>query len=529
MNVPDTIDRREILLAAIFLTLMILICGGLGIYVLSDPGLQRGYVLTNAARQIDSWYHEAVDWTEVVEGAQRGMIGMLDRFSGYVTDAEFDRMHEDQSGGYSGIGVTIAHDDRGLLVLNVREGGPADQVGIVPGDVIMKADSIDLKGLLVRTSSSYLRGDDDTKVALTIYRPVDDDTTTLTLTRGRVSFEHIPFAGYTGDSVLYIKLVDFGPGASADVEAALDSLVVDPEITPRGVILDMRGNPGGLLLEAYHTANLFLDDGKFIVGTDARSRWNSIEHYATDEDLTGGVPMMVIVDDGSASAAEIVAGALQQTGRAQLVGDTTYGKGLVQGFVHFADADGLRLTIARYYVAGGVYLNDFDSTLNEIGHGLNPDHFFAFVDQDDFPQTVEASLLLHQFAYRYQAEILAAGDDTLADDWLDRFYVFASERDFEYISASTLEAENLLAIARLEGSRDVTLRTIENFLTQNRHRDLVEYQRYSTYLKARFCQLAIQRQRSRYEAFREVVIPRQPEIKFAREILTSFGYETNHE
>jgi carboxyl-terminal processing protease len=153
MNVPDTIDRREILLAAIFLTLMILICGGLGIYVLSDPGLQRGYVLTNAARQIDSWYHEAVDWTEVVEGAQRGMIGMLDRFSGYVTDAEFDRMHEDQSGGYSGIGVTIAHDDRGLLVLNVREGGPADQVGIVPGDVIMKADSIDLKGLLVRTSS----------------------------------------------------------------------------------------------------------------------------------------------------------------------------------------------------------------------------------------------------------------------------------------------------------------------------------------------------------------------------------------
>jgi len=364
-----------------------------------------------------------------------------------------------------------------------------------------------------------LRGEDNTDVRLTLYRPAEQDTVQLLVTRDRIAFEHIPFAGYTPDSILYIRLVDFDPGASEDMAAALDSLVVSKDIVPRGVVLDLRGNPGGLFSEAYHTADLFLDEGEFIVGTDARSRWNSAEYFASGKDLTGGAPMVVIVDDGSASSAEIVAGALQQTGRAQLVGDTTYGKGLVQGFVHFGDTDGLRLTIARYYLAGRVYLNDFDSTLNEIGHGLDPDIFFEFADQADFPLEVDRSLLLQQFAYHHQSEILSEGSDTLSDDWIDRFYSFAAEHEFEYISETTRRAEAILAMADLNRADRSLKQSARDLIAQARRLDLSEFYVHGAYLKSRLKQLAIQRARSPYQAYAEVILPSQPEIRFACDLI----------
>jgi len=275
-----------------------------------------------------------------------------------------------------------------------------------------------------------------------------------------------------------------------------------------------------LLTEAYQTANIFLDSEQLIVGTDSRSRWNEAKFLSSGDDITGGLPMAVIVDRGSASAAEIVAGALGQLGRAFLVGDTTFGKGLVQGFTRFQDGSGLRLTISRYYLEGGVYLNEFDSTLDDVGHGLVPDYHAGFVEYEEFPRKLENSLLLQQFANRFEEEIIAAsGSFRLSDEWVHRFEQYAKDRGFHFISRITQRAQLVLDLAYIERAGIKTVKSVGVVLRRSKADDRRQFGAYSNYVKMRLRQIAHERRYGTYRAYDAVITRERPEIQLATQLL----------
>jgi C-terminal peptidase prc len=520
MNQPALFDHQPLFFSLILLLMIVLITGGMGIYVMSDPGIAQAQTLARAAITIFERHGYDIAANELITSARQAIFDRLDRYSGYLTASELNRIDQELSGHYSGIGVTVLRHDLGLLIMSVRENGPAAEMGLLSGDIVVAADSVNLAGLSFDSAADLLHGDEGTEVLVRFFRPSAKDTLEVRITRRYIPFTHVVYAGYTPDSILYLRLLDFEAGASADVKAALDSLVIVRRFQPHGFILDLRGNPGGLLVEAYETADLFLEKGTFIVGTDARSRWNDNQYYADGKDVINGVPMAVVVDRGSASSAEIVAGALKQAGRAVLVGDTTFGKGLVQGLTKLPDGDGLRLTIARYYLADSLFLNLFDSALDDIGHGLAPDYYYSFVEKQPFLQMLESSMLLQEFADVYQNEIISAASDTAIEDiWTERLASYAQEQHFDYKSSVTKVSESLYQLTVEEGV-STEARSVVAAISQLASRDdKNQYHRYADYINLRLREIAFERKYGTYRAYRDVIVPHRPIIRFASSIL----------
>lgn len=516
---PKT-SRFALTLSVFFLFATVLISGGMGVYVLSDKDLQESFDFARVAQEIEMIYPGQVNWSQLFDDAMAGMIGRLDRFSTYHEASQFGRIREELSGSYTGIGVSVVQHQRGLLIMTVREDGPAARAGLMSGDIIVGVDSTALAGLGIEASTGLLRGTEDTKVHISVERPTEADTLEIEITRSRIDFIRVPYAGFTADSMIYIRLLDFDAGASKAVESALDSLMNDKSVTPQGVILDLRGNPGGLFNEAYETANLFLDKGQFIVGTKGRSRWNDEKHYSSGQDLTGGLPMAVLVDNGSASSAEIASGSLKQLGRAILVGDTTFGKGLVQGFTRFLDGSALRLTISRYYLEGNVFLNEFDSTLNDVGHGLPPDRVVDFVERESFPRAIDQSLLLNRFANLHTDDIIDASNQfSLDDSWVDKFEAYTRTQGFDYESPLRRSAETLYNVAHLDSHHPSTVTAAQRLLAEARDVEGDQFRRYGKYIKMRLKQIAYERKFGTREAYAKAIVPDRADIRIAAELL----------
>ncbi len=515
-------SRRAIIQTITLVLLLVILCGGLGIYVLSDKSVRAAYSLAETAAEIDRAYPGQINWDDVFRQSVDGMTSILDRYSYYMTGSEFGRLDEEFHGEYVGIGVSVVRDPLGLLVMSVREYGPADESGILAGDIIIAISDTSLRAYDAQRSIKLLRGKEGSTVPILIFRPVTHDTLTVNVTRKNLELVHVPFAGLTPDSMVYIRLLDFEGGASDDVSAAIDSLIVKKSPRPRGVILDLRSNPGGLFNEAFQTADLFLDEGKLIVGTESRSRWKTEEHFATGEDATGGLPIVVLVDRGTASAAEIVSGALQKNHRAILVGDTTFGKGLVQGFSRFQEGDGLRLTISRYYVEGKTYLNEVDSIVHDIGTGLSPDSVFRSPEREPFPLALERSFLLGKFAQQYEDEIL--GRDTVltvTPSLVTQFEKFAGENGFVYHSELTSAAALVADVSRLDGAGRIS-DSIADFLLQSaQRRDLRLFEQYADYIEFRLAQLACERKYGVYQSYARVVARYRPDIRYASYLLAA--------
>ncbi|MEA2031388.1 MAG: S41 family peptidase [candidate division Zixibacteria bacterium] len=519
MNPSTLANRQAILTSLILIICLILLSGGIFIFVLSDPALGQAYTLIRAAQRIDTEYFDEVSTEQLVKNARHGMFDMLDRYSSYVSADEFDRIKEELTGTYAGIGISIIKHNSGLMIMSVRKDGPSRKAGLAVGDIIISADSTELTGLSTSESTKLLRGEEGTNVLVRVLQPSEDTIETL-ITRKRMPLIHVPYAGYTQDSAMYIRLLDFDAGASEQLQVAFDSLLNKSSIRPCGLILDLRGNPGGLFQEAYQTANLFLKEGDFVTGTDARSRWNTQELYATGSDISNGLPMVVIVDSKSASSSEILAGALQQAGRATLVGDTTYGKGLVQGFISFPDGNGLRLTISRFYFNNDIYINEFDSTLNDIGHGLVPDYFFEFPDENEFVRAVENSLLLQQFARLHQNEIISSSDDDLiSSKYIDSLELFLIRKGFTFTSLCTEQLKGMLQNTRPNDYTKASYGIIRRATRISEKEDRKQLHRFSNFLTMRLQQIAYEQKFGTYRAYNDIIVNQRLEIQFASHLL----------
>ncbi len=518
-NIPHEGSRSMIWGVGLFVTL-ILLTSGAGIFLLSDKNIYLPLQLTNTLELISIMHPDKYNSGKMIKSAQNAVINELDRYSGILEPRELDRVHEEFTGSYGGIGITVFGHDNGLMIMSVREDGPAGQAGIHTGDIIIRADSTDLANLSAYQSTYLLRGPENSALELTIARKQMADTLKFDLTRRLLPLIHIPYAGITKNGSLYIKINDFEMGISRELRGVLDSLYLNNPNDVEQIILDLRGNPGGLLREAYSTADIFLEEGHLIVGVKGRSIWRNEEYYSTGSDITGNVPLALIVDQNSASAAEILAGALKYANRAILVGDTTYGKGLVQEFASLDDGSGLRLTTSRYYFEGEVFLNDPEAEVIDSAAGIPPDYYFPFEEQKPFIIELENSSFLREFAIDNKDRIIEYAPFTENDPiWMNQFYDYLELNHFNYISTIAGIANLTKQLIILSEYDKVYIDAIDRVCKLAQKDDKNQSEVYKDYIKRRLYQTALESEFGTTIAYRDAVLPYRLDIKFAEAMI----------
>jgi carboxyl-terminal processing protease len=316
-----------------------------------------------ALSAIESNYVDKVESDALVYSSIRGMLGTLDPHSSFFTPKEYAQMRERQEGHYYGIGVTIIQVDGDITALNVFEGSPAYKRGIRKGDVMSKIAGENAKGWTTEQAMLKLRGARGTAVQIEIKRRGYEAPIPVELTRDQVTMPTVPAYFMIDATTGYIRMQDFGENTDRDVKAALRDL---SSKGMRRLLFDLRGNPGGPLDQAIKVSNEFLPKGKMIVSTHGRVS-NSDQNYRASEDSEfTDMPIVMLANRNSASAAEIVTGALQDHDRAYVVGETTFGKALVQSVYRISGNAGLALTTAHYYTPSGRLIQrPWDTTFDE--------------------------------------------------------------------------------------------------------------------------------------------------------------------
>lgn len=509
----------------LFVTL-ILLTSGAGVWLIADENIYLPLQLTNTLELIRVMHPDKYNSGKLIKSAQNAVFEELDRYSGLLEPRELDRVHEEFTGSYGGIGITVLRHDFGLIIMSVRDDGPAGQAGIQTGDIIIKADSTDLANLTAYQSTFLLRGPENSALEITITRNHMADTLIFNLTRQQLPLIHIPYAGITENRSLYIKIIDFEMGLSRELKEILDTLYLNDLDAVEQVILDLRGNPGGLLREAYRTADMFLEEGHLIVGVKGRSIWRNEEYYSTGLDITGNLPIAVIVDRHSASAAEILAGALKYADRAILIGDTTFGKGLVQEYTGLSDGSGLRLTTSRYFFEGGIFLNDPEAEVIDSADGIPPDYYYLFEASKPFTTELENSSLLREFAIDNKDKIVQLAPFTETDPvWIDQFYDYLKNNHFNYQSVITGIANLTRQLIALSDYDQVYIEAIDRICNLAQNDDKHQFDVYKDYIKRRLYQIALESKFGTIRAYREAVLPYRQDIQYAEAMLKNISSE----
>ncbi len=299
---------------------------------------------------VQTSYVEEPDMDQLVEGAIKGMLQTLDPHSSYLTPDMLKQVEVETKGVFGGLGIEIGIKDGVLTIIAPIEDTPADRAGLQAGDKIVKIEQDHTKDMTVMDAVKRLRGEPGTQVTIWVAREGVAELMPFTITRDIIKIRSVKTRAL-GEGIGYIKLLQFQQDTSAELENALKERMKDKEGL-RGLVLDLRNNPGGLLDQSVKVADKFIDSG-LIVYTDGRIESQKFKYSAHRNGTYGGFPMVVLVNAGSASASEIVAGALQDHGRAVILGMQTFGKGSVQTILPLEDGSALRLTTARYYTPNG--------------------------------------------------------------------------------------------------------------------------------------------------------------------------------
>ena len=310
---------------------------------------ERLKVFSEIFSLIESSYVEPVESKTLIEGAIRGMVKALDPHTSYLPPKAFQDMKVETSGKFGGLGIEISIRSGVLTVVSPIEGTPAFNAGIQAGDKIIKIEGDSTLDMTLTDAVSHMRGEIGTSINITIFREGLEKPLDFQIVRDIIKIQNIKKKVYN-DDIGYIKIRSFSKTTSADLDKALAAL---EEKGIRKLILDVRNNPGGLLNQAVEVSDRFLDEENLIVYTKGRSEDQNMRFTTHDTGKRVSYPMIVLVNGGSASASEIVAGALQDLGRAVVVGTPTFGKGSVQTIIPLSDGSALRLTTARYYTPSG--------------------------------------------------------------------------------------------------------------------------------------------------------------------------------
>jgi carboxyl-terminal processing protease len=329
-----------------------------------DDKVPEHYKTFSAALSaIETSYVDKVEADRLVYGAVRGMLGTLDPHSSFFDPREYAQMRERQEGRYYGLGITIVAIDGDITAQGVFEGSPAFKKGVRQGDVIARIAGEDAKGWTTEQAMRKLRGPKGTNIEIAIKRRGYDQAIPVEVTRDEVYIPTVPAYFMIDATTGYIRMQDFGENTDRDVKHALHDLASKGM---RRLLFDIRGNPGGPLDQAIKVANEFLPRGKMIVYTRGRVANSDQDYRATEDSEFTDIPIVILANRNSASASEIVTGALQDHDRAYVVGETTFGKALVQSVYRISGGAGLALTTAHYYTPSGRLIQrPWDATFDE--------------------------------------------------------------------------------------------------------------------------------------------------------------------
>jgi carboxyl-terminal processing protease len=422
-------------------------------------------------KEITFNYVDNIDPQEFMKAGIQGMLGSLDPYTIYIGEDKKDEIDLITNGKYGGVGISIGVRGNKVTVIEVLDGYSAQRQGIRIGDHILQAGGIDITPENVEDISSLVKGDPGTAVDLKITRNDDKDTINFNLIREEVIVKSLVYYGFYPENSnnVYLKLANFSRSASDEIRAALKELKEKKEI--KSIVLDLRGNPGGLLDVAVDICDKFLEKGKLIVVTRGRTDASEKKYYSVQEPMVGDAKLVVLVNEGSASASEIVAGAMQDHDRGIILGTKSYGKGLVQTITPLNYNASLKITTAKYYTPSGrciqkidyskenkvitdvdsviatPFLTDNKRTVYSAG-GISPDTTIEYEISGDITKALLIKGMFFKFAdhyyYSHQNENLKSADD---EKLFKLFEDYTKEQKFEYTSDAEKELDKLVQIA----------------------------------------------------------------------------------
>ena len=299
--------------------------------------------------QIRQGYVEEIDDSTLLEYAIQGMLMGLDPHSAYLTEDAFQNLQDTTSGEFTGLGLEVGMEDGYVKIISPIDGSPAAEAGLQSGDIILKLDNVPVKGMTLNEAIDIMRGPKGSKIELTIGRPGESQPFEVTLTRNVIKVASVR-RSWLESGYGYIRIAQFQNTTGEDVRQAVEKLMSEQQL--KGLVVDLRNNPGGILRSSVEVAGLFLDGGR-VVYTEGRVANADSSYDADPDDIIKGVPIVVLINQGSASASEIVAGALQDHRRAVIMGTESFGKGSVQTILPLSDSRAVKLTTALYFTPNG--------------------------------------------------------------------------------------------------------------------------------------------------------------------------------
>jgi len=327
---------------------------------------------TRAYDHVRTSYVEEVSDSKMLEYAIKGLIAELDPHSAYLDKEAYAELQATTSGEFGGVGLEVGMDEGAIKVITPLDGSPSQKSGIKPGDIIVRIDDHPMKGKTLTDASRLMRGPKDTPVKISLQRKGVDDALDVIVIRDVIHVQSVTIKP-VADDYLYVRIAQFQTNTGHDFTDRLrENLKQRPKT--KGIVLDLRNNPGGVLQASVEVADAFLDSGT-VVYTQGRMENSSLSYAATPGDVTGGLPLVVLINSGSASASEIVAGALQDHKRAIIMGTRSFGKGSVQTVIPITEDRAIKLTTALYYTPNGRSIQakgiDPDVRLEKISNGVS--------------------------------------------------------------------------------------------------------------------------------------------------------------
>lgn len=455
-------------------------------------------------RDVNTYYVDETNPEKLIETSINAMLESLDPYTVYIPESEMDEFTFMTTGQYGGIGALIRNKDGQPIIAQPYKDFPADKAGLKAGDIILEIDGVSTREFQIDNVSEKLKGIPQTKLSLLIERPYTNETFVKELIREEIKIKSVPYYGLVDKGIAYISVNKFTPDVSKEVKEALKKLKSTEQLT--GLIIDLRGNPGGLLVEAPKICNLFMDKGQEIVSTKGKlKKWDQT-YKTTDAPYDTEIPIVVLVNRGSASAAEIVAGAFQDLDRAVILGQRTFGKGLVQTTVPLNYNSQLKVTTAKYYIPSGrcIQARDYthrnddgsvgyvpDSLISEFttkngrkvydGGGIIPDIKTTLDELSPLTITLVAENIVFDYVTKFVYEnkaIKSAAEFEITDQIYNDFIDYALAQEFTYQTSSEKELAQLEKV--LKGEKyfqrvESEINELRKKLANDKKKDILEF------------------------------------------------------
>ncbi len=461
-------------------------------------------IFTSLYRELNSYYVDEVDPNVVMRYAIDGMLENLDPYTEYIPSSEIDEYQFQTTGKYGGIGATISEINGQVIIRQPYAGSPAQKAGLLPGDAILEIDNLSANNKNSEEIRQLLRGQPNTPLTLKIKRAITNEVLSFTFNREEINVGNVPYYGMLKDGIGYIKLDQFTENASLNVANALKDLKA--KNTLKGIILDLRGNPGGLLHEAVALCNIFIDKGLEVVETRGKVQDVNNKYNTSNKALDTETPLVVMINGGSASASEIVSGVIQDYDRGIVVGQTTFGKGLVQITRPLPYKSRLKVTTYKYYIPSGRCIQAIDysnrdeegeapvipDSLRKVfytkmgrpvkdGAGIDPD---IKVEPEKF-SPIAMSLYTKDYFFNY-ANIYRNTHPTIdttkvfaiSDQSYDKFLEYISDKEYDYTTKTEKMLNDLIETAKNESyfegiSKEI--KVLETTMKHDKNQDVVKH------------------------------------------------------